>query len=80
MDLGRDSGWSRTLDAGGGVSPSERRNRGSESGTVILRGVIQTRRAQEATASQNIGGGTRGDWLSQVGDLSQLLVLTVGSV
>jgi hypothetical protein len=26
------------------------------------------------------GGGTRGDELSQVGDLSQLLVLTVGSV
>jgi hypothetical protein len=26
------------------------------------------------------GGGTRGDWLSQVGTLSQLLVLTVGRV
>ena len=29
---------------------------------------------------KTFGGGTRGDWLSQVGDLSQLLVLTVGSV
>ena len=26
-----------------------------------------------------LGGGTRGDWLSQVGDLNPLPVLTVGS-
>ena len=63
MDLGEDSGWSRTLDAGWGVSPSQGGDKGSESGTAILRGVVLTRQAQEAAPQKFLGGHT--EWSAE---------------
>ena len=43
-------------------------------------GTRLARKPERQPQNKNVFGGTRGDWLSQVGDLSQLLMLTVGSV
>ena len=92
MDLGGDIRWSRsTVQPGEYRCPKEELEAAKAERRYYeekYRRIEEQRRYEgtrlirkpEREPQDFLGGGTRGNWLSQVGDLSQLLVLSVGSV